>query len=242
MDYNKEMLYKDFIQRENDFMRAPFDPEIAFYTSIKNGDVKQVQALLSKERFTEKQGLGTLSKKPLQNMRYHFAITAAMIARQCINGGMDIGTSYGLSDYYIQKADEAKNMGEINDLHSAMCVDYTKRMKSIEKKTICSKPVSAAMDYIYDNLHKRILINDLASHLKINPSYLSRIFKQETGATVTDYVRRQKLETAKNMLRYSDYRPAEIAQILAFPSQSYFSEVFKQYTGMTPSGFRKNPE
>lgn len=239
MDYNKELFYKDFVRRESEFIRAPYDPEVEFYNSIKSGDVNYVRQLLEKEKFIDKKGLGTLSKNYLQNMKYHFAITAAQIARLCINGGMDIGTSYGLSDYYIQKADEAKSLEEISELHPKMCEDYTKRMKNIKKQTVCSKPVSAAMDYIYDNLHKRIFINDLADYLKINPSYLSRIFKKETGETVTDYIKRQKLETAKNMLLYSALRPAEIAQILAFPSQSYFNDVFKKYTGLTPSEFRR---
>ena len=62
---------------------------------------------LCKDTFTDKKGLGVLSKNNMQNLKYHFVITIALIARYCIDGGMDVSTSYALSDFYIQKADES---------------------------------------------------------------------------------------------------------------------------------------
>ena len=120
-----------------------------------------------------------------------------------------------------------------------MCIDYAKRMRSLRKNVICSKQVAQCIDYIYDHLHARITVEELAEHVKLNTSYLSRLFKKEVGTSISEYIRRQKLETAKNMLVYSDYRPAQIASTLAFPSQSYFTEIFHKYTGLTPKEYRK---
>ena len=83
------------------------------------------------------------------------------------------------------------------------------------------------------------IVEELAEYVDLNPSYLSRLFKKEVGTSISEYIRRQKLETAKNMLVYSEYRPAEIATTLAFPSQSYFTEIFHKYTGLTPKEYRK---
>lgn len=238
MDYNKEIFYKDFIQREDNFLRAPYNPEINFYNSIKNGDIKAITEEC-KEQLIDKPGLGKLSDSPLQNIKYHFIITTALVARYCIEGGMDLQTSYSLSDYYIQKADKCKTAKEVSDLHPKMCLDYTKRMRELKKSTVCSKPIVKCIDYIYDNLHNRITVNGLAEYVKLNPTYLSRLFKKEVGISVSEYIRKQKIDTAKNMLVYSDYKPGQIAQILAFPSQSYFTEIFKEYTGITPSEYAK---
>ena len=56
--------------------------------------------------------------------------------------------------------------------------------------------------------------------------------------TVNGYIKNKKLETARNMLLYSDFTAAEISFILAFNSQSYFTEVFRKKYGLTPSDFR----
>lgn len=238
MSFQKELFYKEFIQRENEFLRAPYNPEIEFYSTIKAGDVERVKELC-KDALVDKPGLGKLSENPLQNMKFHFVVTTALVARYCIEGGMDLSAAYSLSDFYIQKADLCKHTSEISALHPVMCVDYAKRMRSLRKNSVCSLQVAKSIDYIYDHLHARITVEELAEYVDLNPSYLSRLFKKEVGTSISEYVRRQKLETAKNMLVYSEYRPAQIASILAFPSQSYFTEIFHKYTGLTPKEYRK---
>ena len=237
MSIQKELFYREFVQRENDMLRAPYNPELEFYSAIKNGNVAKIRELC-KEPLMDKPGLGTLSANALQNMKFHFVITTALVARYCIEGGMELSAAYSLSDFYIQKADMCKTVKAVSDLHPIMCEDYTKRMRSLRKQKICSKQVAECIDYIYDHLHTRITVEILANHVKLNPSYLSRLFKKEIGSTISSYIQSRKIETAKNMLIYSDYSLSQIASTLAFPSQSYFTEIFRKNTGMTPSHYR----
>ncbi len=237
MNIKKELFYREFIQRENNILRAPYNPELEFYSIIKSGNIAKIRSLCQ-ERLLDKPGLGTLSEDSLQNMKYHFVITTALVARYCIEGGMELSTAYGLSDFYIQKADQCRTPEEVSDLHPVMCEDYTKRMKNLRKQKICSKHIADCVDYIYEHLHTRITINDLSEYVNLNPSYLSRLFKKETGTTVSAYIQNKKIETAQNMLVYSDYTLSQISSILAFPSQSYFTEIFHKRTGMTPTKYR----
>ncbi|MDE6023877.1 MAG: AraC family transcriptional regulator [Lachnospiraceae bacterium] len=233
----KEYVYQEYIRREENILRAPYNPELEFYSVIKSGNVEKTKELCQNS-FSSKKGLGELSHSPLQNLKYHFAITLAMLARYCIEGGLDISTSFGVSDFYIKKADMASSPTEIDELHYTACMDYAVRMKNLRKKKITSKPVAKCIDYIADHLHLKITLTALATHVGLNPSYLSRLFKNETGMTVSEYIQITKLDTAKNMLIYSDYSPAEIASILAFSDQSYFTEVFHKYTGLTPKKYQ----
>ncbi|MCI5805734.1 MAG: AraC family transcriptional regulator [Clostridium sp.] len=237
MSIQKELFYKEFVKRESEILRAPYNPELEFYSTIKAGDVTKIRQLC-KEPLMDKPGLGTLSDNSLQNMKFHFVITTALAARYCIEGGMELSKAYSLSDFYIQKADRCKTVKAISDLHPVMCEDYTKRMKSLRKEKICSKQIAECIDYIYDHLHTRITIETLADHVKLNPSYLSRLFKKEIGTTVSSYIQTTKIETAKNMLIYSDYTLSQISSTLAFPSQSYFTEIFRKKTGLTPTNYR----
>lgn len=237
MPLDQELFYKEYIQRENIIVRAPYDPELEFYIAIQSGNIQKVQHLC-KEPLSEKAGLGTLSQNPLQNIKFHFVITAALIARYCMEGGMELSASYTLSDFYILKADSASSIEEISILHQTMCLDYAKRMKNLRKKKITSKPIAECIDYIYDHLHTRITVDTLAKHVKLSNSYLSRLFKSETGMPISKYISLRKIETAQNMLIYSDYSIAEISTTLAFPSQSYFTEIFRKQTGLTPNQYR----
>ena len=240
MKIEKEQIYHQYLQREKEFIRAPYQSEFEFYAAVRSGDVDRVKQLCEENFEGKQEGWGLLSTNPLQNLKYHFAITVAMIARQCIEGGMELSDSYSLSDFYIRKADESKKASEITDLHKTMCVDYAKKMRALRKKMITSMPVARAVDYIYDHLHTQITLEELADYVKLNPAYFSRLFKKEMGIPVSTYIRRQKVETAKNMLAYSEFQVSQIAQILAFPSQSYFAEIFKKETGFTPMEYKRN--
>ncbi len=240
MKIEKEQIYHQYLQREKEFIRAPYQSEFEFYAAVRSGDVARVKQLCEENFEGKQEGWGLLSTNPLQNLKYHFAITVAMIARQCIEGGMELSDSYSLSDFYIRKADESKKASDITDLHKTMCVDYAKKMRALRKKMITSMPVAKAVDYIYDHLHTQITLEELAEYVKLNPAYFSRLFKKEMGIPVSTYIRRQKVETAKNMLAYSEFQVSQIAQILAFPSQSYFAEIFKKETGFTPMEYKRN--
>ena len=238
MKYSKEIFYQEFIRREDSTNRAPYNPELEFYSIIQNGDIEQVKELCKASPLKDKKGLGLLSEKPVNNIRYHFVITTALVARYCIEGGLDVATAYNLSDFYIKKSDTMKSVEDKTQKQANKSIDNAKKMRNLKKNSICSKPVAECIDYIYDHLHTRITVELLAKRVNLTPSYLSRLFKKETGDNIGHYIKMLKLDTARNMLIYSDYSPAQIAQTLAFPSQSYFTEQFRLHTGLTPANYR----
>lgn len=237
MNIKKEIFYKEYTRRENEVLRAPYNPELEFYSVIKLGDVEKTRELC-KEPLHTKEGIGILSEDPLQNMKYHFTITTAIVARYCIEGGMDLPQAYGLSDFYILKVDKYKTIEDISVLHAIMCVDYAKHMRNLRKKKVSSIHIVKCIDYIYDHLHTRITVKLLAKITGISSPYLSRLFKKETGISISQYIQTCKIETAQNMLIYSEHSLAQISATLAFSSQSYFNEVFKKHTGLTPLEYR----
>ena len=112
-----------------------------------------------------------------------------------------------------------------------MCLDYTTRMEKLHRNHACSRPVAQCLEYIYDHLHNRITVPTLAAHAGIAPGYLSHLFAKEMGISVSSYIQNKKIETAQNMLCHSDYAISVISTTLAFPSQSYFTSVFRKRLG-----------
>ena len=78
MNIPQELLYQQYVRRELETYRAPYDPEAEFYNYVRQGNTEKIKELCH-ESFQEKKGLGVLSDSPLQNLKYHFTITAAML-------------------------------------------------------------------------------------------------------------------------------------------------------------------
>ena len=235
---NKAISIVKYLPREPESVHAPYLPEMDFYAAVKKGDVKKVKKLCE-EPFHTKEGLGVLSDDALRNMKYHFVISAALIARMCIEGGMTLSESYGMSDYYIRQADRIRDVNALSALHDEMSIAYTVRMKQVGSDKVFSKPVSACIDFILEHLDTRIKMSDLCKHTGLSSAYISRLFREETGVTVTAYILDKKLETARNMLDYSSHSISWITGTLAFPSESYFCKVFRKAYGTPPARYRR---
>ncbi|MBQ8961228.1 MAG: helix-turn-helix transcriptional regulator [Ruminococcus sp.] len=230
------MAAKYFPSPGQGFKHASVDREIAFYEAICSGNMELVRVFM-KPLCCE--GCGVLSEDPIRNMKYHMVVLAAIIARSCINGGMTPEQSYSLSDHYIMKTDKCRTEAEIRAVHLDMIEGYTKRMRQVRLSGVYSKQIVRAVDYIVSHLHGRILIKDAAEELGISPSYLSRLFKAETGLAFSDHVNRTKSEEAANLLLYSGYSDLEISDLFGFSSQSHFIRTFRKYMGMTPKEYKK---
>lgn len=238
MNTDNALNYRLFVQRQEEFIRADYHAEFRQYNKIKNGDVEGVRERFKIARQKFQEGRGTLSDNPLRNMIYHLVVSAAVISRMCIDGGMDLDTAYTLSDIYIKRADEAKEIEEVVDLIAEMQIDYAKRMRELKKVNTVSIHIRRSIDYIYDNLHKQLTVAQLAEKVGLSTGYYSRLFVKETGMNVNQFINDAKIQTAKNMLRYSDFSIVDIAISLGYSSQSTFSSTFKKVTGLTPKVYR----
>jgi AraC-like DNA-binding protein len=237
MAYRLYSNNNDF-EDEGDFVHRQQNDELIFYNQVVSGDIDAIMENCRQHRFLDKEGVGVLSKDHVQNLKYHFVVTAAIMSRTCIDGGMDMESSFTLSDYYIGQLDDLKTEKEVEQLHNKMIQDYTKRMATLRQTKTLSKPINECLNYIHAHIKDRITILDLAAHTGKSDSYISRLFKKELNMAFSDYIRSAKIEKAKNMLRYSQVSLVEISSYLSFSSQSHFIKVFKEETGMTPKKYR----
>ena len=83
-------------------------------------------------------------------------------------------------------------------------------------------------------------MQSIADSLKISPNYLSALFRKNEGISLTRYILQEKISQARGMLLYSTMPYSEIAMYLGFSSQSHFCKVFRQFTALSPSEFRRN--
>lgn len=234
---SKDLIYREYLNREQSFRHLHYDEEMYPYQLMQEGDERAVEE--SQRVFWNSGTTAHLVDDPVQNQKYLCVSSITVATRAAIEKGMNEEDALNASDLYIQRFDACKSVAEVLDVHKEMMAFFTHRMAQIRKAQTFSRPVVRVRDYVYLHLHDRITVEEIADHIGLNPSYLSTLFKKETGTTITDYIQDRRVECAENLLRFSDYSFAEIANITAFSSQSYFNTVFKKKTGMTPLAYRK---
>lgn len=236
MDIDKKLSHIEFLNREHNISHLSYDREMLFFQNIKLGNIDEVHRLY--KPFTG-DDMGKLSDDKLRNLKYHLIVTIALITRCCIEGGMEMETAYNLSDIYIRNVDACRTEKDIQQLHLEVIEDFTKRMQSVHKTTLFSKPIVICLDYIYDHLHTKISLEELAEQAGLSSSYLSRLFHKEVGVTISQYITGKRIQAAENLLKYSEYSFIEITNYLCFSSESHFIHTFKKYTGYTPKVYRE---
>ena len=240
MNTNRELIYRLYTQREEQFVRTDIKSEFSRYDDIKNGNVEKVFDNFEKAKKDFFNGKGTLSKNPLRNTIYHFVVAIGVITRMCVNAGLPHDVAYTISDIYIQQADELDNIQEIIDLLGHAQIDYATRMRKLHNNNPYSIHVRHAIDYIYDHLHEPLTMEKLAELENLNPSYFSKLFSEEVGTPVKAYILSVKIATAKNMLEKSEHSISDIFFSLGLSSQSAFTSAFKKHVGITPAKYRNS--
>ncbi|KRE75033.1 response regulator transcription factor [Paenibacillus sp. Soil750] len=100
--------------------------------------------------------------------------------------------------------------------------------------------IARVQQFVMANVHKEISLTDAATLVHLNPSYLSQLFKQQTGGKFVDFVIEMRMDEAKRLLVKTSLRVSEIAERLGYADISYFSSTFKKITTYSPLEYRKS--
>jgi len=98
--------------------------------------------------------------------------------------------------------------------------------------------VQAAFDYMKKHYSEQITLSTVAEHIYANPTYLSRVLKEETGMGFSELLTKLRIEAAKKKLKNPKYKINEISEQVGYMNPRYFTYIFKKYTGCTPYSYR----
>lgn len=231
-----------FENHENNVHHNPYDQEMREFGSIENGDLIQLEKSLQEDYDGT---IGTLAKDPLRNLKNLGIVLVTLASRAAIRGGLSPEISFSLSDSYIQQIEECKDLALVAPLahkaefqYAEMVHEIKEKQKGILKKQKNPR-INKCKDFIFSHLHDRITLEDLVAEADCNPNYLSQLFKECEGISISGYILQEKINRAKNLLIYSDYSYIEIATYLGFSSQSHLGTQFKKHTGYTLRQYRE---
>ena len=223
-------------EEENDdsAFRHSYHEEQLLLQAVKEGDGdKAVRLAEEMDR-----DAGRLSASDHQHRKNMAIVGITLCSRAAIEGGISPEAAYRISGYYIQKCDASRDTLYMLQYRNQAIREFASYVLEKQKHLSSSGYIEGCRDYIRKHYREKIYLQDIADFLGISPSYLSRLFKKETGRCLQDFVNEERIFRSSNLLLYSDLSLSEIAQYVHFPSQSYFGSIFKKYKGMSPKTFR----
>ncbi|GEM_PF-323799 len=154
-----------------------------------------------------------------------------------------------LSNKYMKMGSDLwQDMNEIVNYQEILDIDNKGELKSVCKarlqaiieiparkhNDVSRSVVEQAIDFMKTHYDEDISLDSMAERYFLNPTYFSRLFKQYTGNTFTDYLIELRMERAKDLIEAGKYKMYEVSRMVGYRSEKYFYRVFKQYTGRSP--------
>lgn len=211
----------------------PIELERELITKVKLGNKEESKAILNDL-------LGYVFFSEGNSLEYIKARTielCSLLSRAAIEGGATSDSIFRINNQFLM------NQGSIHNIDE-LCY---RLQETVETFTECvfnyipsknNDIIKKAIQYISQNFSDNITLSDVANHVHLNPAYFSTIFKQSTGSSFKEYLNMVRIEESKRLLASTDYSIIDISVACGFEDQSYFSKVFKKYTGLTPKQYR----
>lgn len=133
--------------------------------------------------------------------------------------------------------DESQSVNELNELLRDVSLSITTKINNYNNKSI-KLILRKAIDYLHEHYNEQITLNEVAEHVYVSTSYISRMFKKELGRNFVDYLNGIRIEKAKELLMDPKYKTYEVAENVGIPDAHYFSRLFKKYEGKSPTKYR----
>ncbi len=230
-----ESSEKDFFINHNSYQI-----ERVLYNYISTGQEEDLKAYLFSLQTLGNYSEGIMAKHPLRQQKNIFIGTVTKMGMLgAIPGGLDVEETYRLIDYYSLECEKKTSFDDILQLHYNAAMDFCTRVKAKKIPEGIPRDIAVAISFIRNHTNEKIELPDVANHIKKSVPYLTKAFKSKLGITVGAFIRRCKLEEAKNLLTYSDMTLSEISNYLCFSSQSYFQNCFKNQYHVTPNDYRE---
>lgn len=143
------------------------------------------------------------------------------------------GISLGVSEYLLKPI----TIASVRELLNRMAGGEKEEAAAMEQY---SQVIHDMVKTIETDYAQRLGLDIFAEKYRLTPEYISNLFTKETGVTFSNYLKKVRIEHAKNLLLNTNMKIYEVACSVGYPDQKYFSKVFKEYTGLSAKQFVMN--
>ena len=211
----------------------PYEKEKELITKVKTKNVPEAKGILNDllgyVLFSGGNSMDILKSRAIE--------LCSLLSRAAIEGGAATDSILKINNHFLQNLQNINNLDELcYKLQESVEVFTESMFNYIPSKN--NELMKKAIAYISKNYSKNLTLEEVANDVHLNPAYFSTVFKQSCGSSFKEYLNMVRIEESKRLLANTDYSVIDIAIAVGFEDQSYFSKVFKKYTGLTPKQYR----
>lgn len=174
----------------------------------------------------------------LEGARICLMFVSAQAWYVAVQAGLPEKAADQIFDSYSQQLRRAREVEQILEAYISLMVSLAREVAVLRQPRMEDDRIQQAISYINDHVCESITAGQVAKALGLTQGYLSRFFKEKTGKTVVAFIQDVKMRNAKMLLRNRTLSVGEVMERLGYVSQSHFTKVFREHTGMTPARYR----
>lgn len=219
-----------------EIMEKRYEYEQELMNAVSVGNRHKAEAMMS--RFSSLAFENRVSD-PLRNTKNYCIIMNTLLRKAAQNGGVHPLYIDRVSSDFAKKIENLSSPKAAEQFMLEIMKSYCKLVKkhSINK---FSPLIQRSIIKIEEDLSADLSLKELALLNDVSPSYLSALFKKETGQTLTDFVNSRRMNHAMHLLKTTHLQIQTIAQYCGIFDLHYFSRLFKKYVGVTPKEYREH--
>ncbi|MGI8315741.1 helix-turn-helix domain-containing protein [Halobacillus mangrovi] len=206
-----------------------------FFEAFKKGDEKATDVY---QKYKKEFSVSLANGDPVRSEKNHLIRLVAELTQVCLEEGAPRDELFSLSEFYINFLEIKQTRTELLELESNVILSFLSRLKQTKNGQHYSPLVERTQKYIFQYLTENISLKKIAEELNVHPNYLSGVFAKEVGISISQFINKQRIKQAKELLSITRYSLMEISILLGYNSQSYFTRVFKKVEGIGPKEFR----
>ena len=213
-----------------------YNAENALLSAVSQGLLHKAEMVFA--NIKPSTSLETRIADPLRNAKNFMIILNTLLRKAAEQGSVHPLYIDSVSSDFAKKIEALQTLDETDELFNYMVKKYCRLVNKYSQKNY-SLLIQKVITRIDADITADLSLKTQAEFLKVNPSYLSTLFKKETGVTLTEYVNQKRIEKAKHLLLSTNMQVQNIAQSCGILDVNYFTKTFKKYTDKTPNEYRK---
>ncbi|MDF2987096.1 MAG: DNA-binding response regulator [Eubacterium sp.] len=158
--------------------------------------------------------------------------------RVFVNKSQEFHTFFEVKDNSFNEFQQFWSINQLNIYLKRYLIKICDFITGLKSGSPSRKIIERVIEYVNENYYREINLNTIADHFDKNNSYLSVLFKKETGKNFIDYLIHVRIQKAKNLLEQTGLKIPEIARNVGYPNEKYFFMAFKKVVGKSPQQYR----
>jgi two-component system, response regulator YesN len=231
-------VQKAILEENKEVIERRYEYQNKLMDAITRGDIKKITDQMNQLTSELVAFSDRVPGSPIRSSKNIGIVLNTMCRIAAERSGVHPVYLHNISERFAIQIEKTYTIPYLKTLFLTMAIEYCDLVTTVATGQY-SPIVKKAIDYMLLNLGGPLPLQQIAEHIHINPSHLSRKFKEDTGMTITDFINRKRVDEAALYLRRGNISITEVAFLVGFNDLNYFSKVFKNLMSETPSQYAR---